>query len=708
MDPKGDVAGTGKTFLASAVIEELAKSGPVSSVYCDSKCTTARGILELLAAQSLNQIGKRSTGSWRLRPDAVNFDFSGEFSGLERKDSYSFDDIPKLITTVTKIFEAPFIVVDALDECPDRLETSRLIDALLPLAKSGLKIFLTSREERFFVERMKDIPLDARIRLQNQNAQDIQLHITHTIDGSVSARSDLPDPEKQRIRSTIEEEFKEKAEGGMFLLIDRLLKPVVTRVTTKEIMLDLQNLPADCEDLWLRILMSIDEACGRNDESRRRISLALVWLMGTVVPLELEVLNEVLKGDEGWEEEPEGEWEGEENELPYWAHWILNPGPDPDQSIVNALGSLVVYDTRTRIIRFSHSTVHEYLEGDHPFAPYRIKNAREEVAIYLLQYLHRDRKKRNPLRTFVMHEWVSHLKSLTPEKEDCYNLFMELTRDPTNDQRWQRIRRAELALGYYFFCPIIEGPVSIAIRCGFNWMLERMARKDPDLIRTKLPDHAPVLYAVEAGNSEAFKTLYEFENFDINGMVKTRYGTFTSPLRIAIESGGSEIVDTVVSIEPDIHLMFPPHNQSFLHIACNSPFPKIHVISRLLKHHDRVDINTKDAQGRTPFHCLAERVTDDTYKGVEAFKLLIRHGSNIHAMTNRGETALAITEQLESENKEKHEEEKRKSAVSTPYTSHENDSFSSLYSLLLPPPPPPPPSRVIVIQYLRHVMNLPE
>ncbi|KAJ3481234.1 hypothetical protein NLI96_g7800 [Meripilus lineatus] len=284
--------GMGKTFLASAVIDELTKSGPVSYVYCDSKCTTARGILELLAAQSLRQIGKRSTGSWRLRPDAVNFDFSAEFSALEHKDSYSFDDdIPELITTVTKIFEASFIVVDALDECPDRPETSHLIDALLPLAKSGLQIFLTSREERYFVDCMKDIPLHARIHLQNQNAPDIQLHITHMIDGSVSARSDVPDSEKQEIRSTIEEGFKEKAKGGMFLLVDRLLKPVVTRATIEEITEDLQNLPADCEDLWLRILMSIDKACGKNDKSRRRIALALTWLMGTVVPLELEVLE---------------------------------------------------------------------------------------------------------------------------------------------------------------------------------------------------------------------------------------------------------------------------------------------------------------------------------------------------------------------------------------------------------------------------------
>ncbi|KAJ3473518.1 hypothetical protein NLI96_g12963 [Meripilus lineatus] len=136
--------GMGKTFLASAVIDELTKSGPVSYVYCDSKCTTARGILELLAAQSLRQIGKRSTGSWRLRPDAVNFDFSAEFSALEHKDSYSFDDdIPELITTVTKIFEASFIVVDALDECPRQTPEDPLISSTLssPLRNLVFKSF---------------------------------------------------------------------------------------------------------------------------------------------------------------------------------------------------------------------------------------------------------------------------------------------------------------------------------------------------------------------------------------------------------------------------------------------------------------------------------------------------------------------------------------------------------------------------------------
>ncbi|KAJ3479969.1 hypothetical protein NLI96_g8688 [Meripilus lineatus] len=637
--------GTGKTFLASAVIEELKKSGPVLFVYCDSKCTTARAVLELLAAQSLRQIGKRSTASagWRLRP-AVNFDFSEEFSALEHKDSYSLDDIPELITKVIKIFEAPFIVVDALDECPDRPETSRLIHTLLPLAKSGLNVFLTSREERSFFDWMKDIPENARIRLRNQNAPDIQLHITHTIDGSVSVRSDLPDLEKQQIHSTIEDRFKEKAEGGMFLLVDRLLEPVVTRATIEEITEDLQNLPADCEDLWLRILTSIDKACGKNDKSRRRISLALTWLMGTVVPLELEVLNEVLKGDEGGEE-PEGAWEEEMSPLDNRrAKRARNP--EPDQSIVNELRSLVVYDTRSRIIRFSHSTIQEYLKGDHPLTAFQIKNAREEVAIYLLRYLRRDRKKRNPLRWFVMHEWVSHLKSLTPEKDDCYNLFMELTRHPTNDQRWWRIQRADTLFEHRFTCPIIEGPVSTAIRCDFNWMLERMARKDPDLIQTKLPRHAPVLCAIERGNSEAFKTLYEFGNFDINAMIKIGiFGKLTSPLRIAIESGSSEILDAILSKKPDIHLTFPPYNRTFLHIACSSPSPDILVISRLLEHHDRVDINTKDTRGRTPFHCLAENI-NDRFGGLEVFKLLIRHGSNAHAMTNRGQTALAIAERF--------------------------------------------------------------
>ncbi|KAJ3481229.1 hypothetical protein NLI96_g7799 [Meripilus lineatus] len=313
-----------------------------------------------------------------------------------------------------------------------------------------------------------------------------------------------------------------------------------------------------------------------------------------------------------------------------------------------------------------------------PLPPFKSRMLAKRSRYISFDNLLRDRKKRNPLRTFAFKQWASHLKSLTPEKDDCYNLFMELTRHPRNDQRWKRIQRVLLSRIYWpHLSAIIEGPVSIAIRCEFNWMLERMARKDPDLIQTKLPHHAPVLCAIEIGNSEGFKTLYEFENFDINAMVKTRFSKkLTSPLRIAIKYGDSEILDTILSMEPDIHLTFPPHNQTFLHIACSSRYPKIHVISRLLKHHDRVDINTKDARGRTPFHCLAENA-NDRLGGVEAFKLLIRHGCNVHAMTNREETALAIAERLESE----------------------NNSRGGLYQLL---------SKVDMINYLRSVTNLPE
>ena len=171
----------GKTFLASAVIEELEKTGPVLYVYCDSKCTTARGILELLAAQSIRQISK--CPGWRLRPDIVKFDFSEEFSNLERKDSYRIDDLPELITKLTKIFEASFIVVDALDECSDKVEMSHLIRTLLGLSNErGAKVFLTSREEQFFLDHLKSIPQDARISLNTENPPDIRLYISNALD----------------------------------------------------------------------------------------------------------------------------------------------------------------------------------------------------------------------------------------------------------------------------------------------------------------------------------------------------------------------------------------------------------------------------------------------------------------------------------------------------------------------------------------------
>lgn len=273
-----------------------------------------------------------------------------------------------------------------------------------------------------------------------------------------------------------------------------------------------------------------------------------------------------------------------------------------------------------------------------------------------------------------MQEWVSHLESLIPEKDDCYNLFMELTRDPMNDQRWQRIQR--VVRHRRFLSPDIKGPLSVATRLNINWVLERMAQKDPELIQTKPTDYTPLLHAIEAGNPEAFKSLYEAGSFDINEMVQDDFdGDLMSPLRVAIESGRPEIVDTVLSMGPDIHLRFPPYNQTFLHIACNPGLhsPDVDVISRLLEYHVQVDIiNTRDANGLTPFHYLAQRCTDE--EGVEAFQFLVRHGSNVHAMTNRGQTALAIAEQFESVSKG--EEWYR--------------------------------PRVAVIEYLRSVTNLPE
>ncbi|KAJ3477862.1 hypothetical protein NLI96_g10173 [Meripilus lineatus] len=153
----------------------------------------------------------RSRGGRDILSPITKIDFAQEFSDLEQKDLYPITDLSGLIRKVATIFGAAVIV---LNEYPNRYETRYLVDALLELLESDIKIFLISRDGQFCSDYMENVPHKARIHLENQNPSDIQRHITHVVDRDLTDRPDLLDWKKQVLIFRIEEGYKGKAEGG--------------------------------------------------------------------------------------------------------------------------------------------------------------------------------------------------------------------------------------------------------------------------------------------------------------------------------------------------------------------------------------------------------------------------------------------------------------------------------------------------------------
>lgn len=148
-------AGSGKTFLSAGIIEDLQKycnNDPAKSLaffffdFNDNEKQSPRSMLKSLLSQFL----RRFTSV----PEMVQSLYAA--CGNGRREA-SQEQLLQALRDTIEMIPAPFVVLDALDECSDWKTLLDILTEMQSWGASALRVLLTSRREIVIEEALEDI-----------------------------------------------------------------------------------------------------------------------------------------------------------------------------------------------------------------------------------------------------------------------------------------------------------------------------------------------------------------------------------------------------------------------------------------------------------------------------------------------------------------------------------------------------------------------
>ena len=192
------LAGAGKTYIASTIIDSLLSS-PTPEKLAYFYCNRAEGnrrepqsILNTL----VQQLAQTKSEKDKLLKPVVDIYLDREKEG-QRSSHLSFEESQELLVQLTDIYPQTTICIDALDEVETetRLHLLKALKNIIEKSKNLVKIFATTRMETDILRQFQMFP---RIELQpDDNISDInrfvEMKIQSTIDDGLLLEGDVPD-----------------------------------------------------------------------------------------------------------------------------------------------------------------------------------------------------------------------------------------------------------------------------------------------------------------------------------------------------------------------------------------------------------------------------------------------------------------------------------------------------------------------------------
>ncbi|KAJ7759675.1 hypothetical protein B0H16DRAFT_1885008 [Mycena metata] len=339
------LAGTGKTVLASIVVDHLAKNKNTSVAYSYINPEQAdQTPAKLLAALWRQLVLNRDIGSLATKL----------YQQHRKRRTPSIDEVGEVLRSVIEEQSRVFIVVDALDECceNDRLALLRSLAAL----GSNINVMVTSRPH---------ISLDPFL-FPNVETLDIcagQEDIRRYVHAQLQKSSRLS--KHVQAKPKLEDEIIRKitvAAGGMFLLAKLHFESLSTKTTIKAVREALSHLPNSLDDTYSTLLQQIEEQ-SRDDREIARSTL--IWVANAKRPLtvlELQTALAIGPDDRSLDEDK-----------------LLDI-----KIILRLCAGLVIVDEELSVVRLVHYTTQEYLDT---IQAERFPDAQTEITRTLLRYL---------------------------------------------------------------------------------------------------------------------------------------------------------------------------------------------------------------------------------------------------------------------------------------------------------------------------------
>lgn len=356
--------GCGKSFLSSAIVEELTALranysdlavGYFHFKHNDKEKSSSLGLVKSLVLQFMHE------------HEIVSL-LTEIYARSVHENATSQTLCTPLWSVLAQIiskFSRSLLIIDAIDECQDTISCIR---SLLHLATKSLgseetkgrpelKVVLVSRMTDEISKELANTHVLSH-SIQNEDIQqDIGLYVTSILEESPRLKRFSVETKK-----SIHERITERAEG-MFLWVRLMMTELEKQRSQAAVERCMARLPRGLPKTYERILRDLDP----DDEDTPRIFRSLIAARKPLRSFELTAFLEIHHNDEQFDKSHEIE-----GELSDW--------------LFSACGQLV--DIRDDKVRFIHSTVQEYLQ-EHTDSHFQVSSeiAHEEVALTCLTYL---------------------------------------------------------------------------------------------------------------------------------------------------------------------------------------------------------------------------------------------------------------------------------------------------------------------------------
>ncbi|KAI9436032.1 hypothetical protein H4582DRAFT_2130269 [Lactarius indigo] len=344
--------GSGKSILCSAIINDLttlceAGSASMAYFYFDFRDLDKQARRNLLPSL-LVQLSTRSNAFC----DVLSRLYEAHNNGARQPSDKALTQCLKEMLALPN--QGPvYLIIDALDECPDtsdvpsaREQVLDLIKDLVSLRLPSLHICVTSRLEVDICDALESLTSQT-ISLQDEGGQkkDIADYVRSVVySGSGKFMRRWRKDDKEHVIETLSERA-----DGMFRWVFCQLE-VLRNCLPQNVQRVLRELPKSLDETYERILREIGKV---NPDQAYRL---LQCLAVATRPLRVDELAEVLALD----------FDGAQGGIP-----VLNSDwrwDDEQQGVLSTCSSLIVVvddaSSKTRVVQFAHFSVKEFLTSD--------------------------------------------------------------------------------------------------------------------------------------------------------------------------------------------------------------------------------------------------------------------------------------------------------------------------------------------------------
>ncbi|KAA8627042.1 multiple ankyrin repeats single kh domain protein [Pyrenophora tritici-repentis] len=415
------IPGCGKTILSSTIIENLLQHchddiSIVTAYFYFDFNDTQKQDPELMLRSLLCQLLQRSV----IIPKGVDALFSSCENGQRQPLMHTLLEVTQ---QTVQDFTQVYVVLDALDECTQRLELMDVLETVARWELNNLHLLMTSRKERDIESSLENyVKEEDTVCLQrNVVDQDIQRYVQQRLSDNKGLAKWNKDA---AIRQEIETALMRGARGMFRWAVCQLdtLEKCRNRVMLRK---SLTTLPQTLDQTYDRILSAIrEEDC----EYAMRI---LQWLTFSARPLSVEEIAEVVAIDVGRE--------------PAFDRDEVLEDPLEALNICSSLVTITMNKAEGRwkpaqqIISLAHYSVQEYLVSDRIRQGQAKRYNMQEVECHnaiakgSLKYLTQLQKplskevlERSALARYSSEFWSSHLRKTGDEIEQVSRLAMSL------------------------------------------------------------------------------------------------------------------------------------------------------------------------------------------------------------------------------------------------------------------------------------------